>query len=124
MEFSKEEYMKSIEHACKTIRKNINDTIEVAFKQAESIDSDNKLRVLNILKNNNILPIGQYYYDSPDTIRNYLDSEDSLVSKFQTYYFTEYPENDIADDENRDDVINEIWDYVKEHKIIGCVNDW
>lgn len=122
--FSKEEHMKSIEYACKTIRKNINDTIDVAFEQAKKMDPDDKIWVLNLFKKYGILPIGESIYDCPEMLYNYL--KQCELSRYSVYYYANLLEylSDEYSEEDRKEIIDEAWDYVRKHKIIGFINDW
>lgn len=121
LEVNKEELKESIKYACETIRKNIDNTIEVAFEQAKDLDPDDKIWVLNIIKKYNLLPIGEFISNSPETIHKYL--QDSDYPRLFIYYYSDFLE-DNNEIEDKKKIVDEIWNYVKEHKIIGCILDW
>lgn len=124
LEVNKEELKKSIKYACETIRRNIDNTIEVAFEQAKDLDSDDKIWVLNLFKKYGILPIGESIYDCPEMLYNYL-KQCELPRYSVCYYadFLKYPIDEYSEEDRRN-MIDEVWDYVGKHKIIGCINDW
>lgn len=122
MEVNKEELKKSIKYACETIRKNIDNTIEVAFEQAKDLDPDDKVWILNVIKEYNLLPVGKFISNSPETIYYYL--QDSDYPRRFIYYYSDFLEDNIDEIEDKEEIVNEVWDYVKEHKIIGCIIDW
>ena len=122
MEVNKEELKKSIKYACETIRKNIDNTIEVAFEQAKDLDPDDKVWILNVIKEYNLLPVGKFISNSPETIYYYL--QDSDYPRRFIYYYSDFLEDNIDEIEDKKEIVDEIWDYVKECKIIGCAIDW
>ena len=111
----------SIKHVTEIIRKDLDNAIGVMLER-DDLEPEDKLFVLNLIRDNNFLPVGPYYTNSPNTIQEYLES--SFLPRYKIYYFTKYLDYDISDDENANEIINEIWDYVKKYKIIGCINDW
>lgn len=118
---SKEEIRKSIEYAINKVRYDLDGFVETMLTRY-NLEPEDKLFVLNLIKENNFLPVGRFYNNSPECIRIFL--EEDTMPKYKIYYFTDYPDKDMSDDENRNEIINEIYDYVQKHKIIGCINDW
>lgn len=121
-DFDEEELKKIIERNCAYIQKNLREAIDNILTTGTDLDSEDKLWILNLLTDYDFLhKIGKNIYESPDIIYSYLECDEEYP-RYSIYYFTKYL--DIVDDEDREEAINKIWDYVKEHKIIGCINDW
>lgn len=118
---SKEEIRKSIEYAVNKVKHDLDNFVE-AMLTGYDLEPEDKLFVLDLIKKNNFLPVGEFYDNSPSFIQSYFDR--SWFDRYKIYYFTDYLESGICDDEDKNEIINEIYDYVQKHKVIGCINDW
>lgn len=111
-----------LEKSVELINFFLDEFTDKVLKNDEDYTSEDKLWILNLIKENRLLPINNYI-SGPETVYNFL-SDNEYVNKYSTYYYCDYPDGDIADDENKEEVIDEIWEYVKRFKVIGCVIDW
>lgn len=80
-----------------------------------------KLEAICTLIDYKMLPIGDWISDMPQFYREYI--EDSYFQRYETVYFL--PLDHWNDDSNEPiDDVDAIYDFIKEHKIIGTVCDW
>ena len=84
-----------------------------------------KLWVIDILTNNRLLPFGNWVSDCPKSMLDYIRSDPWYPERYRTVTFREMLE--IMTDDNvleYPELIDEFFDYIKEHRIIGTIIDW
>jgi hypothetical protein len=94
----------------------------------DSVESGNmsKEEALSILTGNKLLPIAEWI-----TLPDFMDSYD-YFNRYTTIYYMDYmDEYSFGEHEyatwpelTYEEGIDELYDFVKENKIIGCVYDW
>lgn len=82
-----------------------------------------KLWVIDILTENRLLPFGRWISDCPKSMYNYLRKDPWYPEKYRTVTFKEMLET-MADPLEHPELIDEFFNYIKEHRIIGTVIDW
>ena len=100
------------------------------FKKADE-GAISKEEALRVLTDNNLLPIARWieipdfmdsydYFDRYSTIKymNYLDIADFKDEDGNVSQYAQFP------DLTWDEAINELYEFVKEKQVIGCVYDW
>ena len=84
-----------------------------------------KLWVIDILTENRLLPYGSWIRECPKSIYNWLHNRGGYIERHKALSFEQLL-GYMTDDEPLDcpELIDEVFDYIKEHKIIGTVIDW
>lgn len=84
-----------------------------------------KLWVIDILTDNSLLPFGSWISDCPKSMYDYLDSDPWYPERYRTVTFRKML--DLMTDEevlDHPELIDEFFEYIKEHRIIGTEVDW
>lgn len=92
-----------------------------------------KRRILEVIEKNNILPYSNYY-EWPDFFDKFINQNDDYLYKYEKINFVNildimYEElNNQNSDKDisliMDNYLNELFELVREKKIIGCHYDW
>lgn len=89
-----------------------DDLVDFIFNLADS-DRITKSEAINILTNFRLLSIGYWCDDGPQSVLDQITDNDP--DRLRIYYYNTYL---------TEDNIEEIYEYVKEHKIIGLRYEW
>ena len=83
-------------------------------------DPESKLWILKVIESNNLLPFGSWVDESPESMQKWLETDSLLQERHRTVTFVEILLQ-MTDDHalEHPELIDEFFDYVKEHKIIG-----
>lgn len=105
------------------IYKELRDaTLDTIFSLADCGSID-KYDALYVIESNNLLPLGGDHSECPKCLD--FATSTYCFNRYQIMYFL--LELDILDYTKEDDkqkYLDEVYAYVKEHRIIGTVNDW
>lgn len=135
---------KSMEELCINNFSNMNEILDGLLSKLESLENEaskikleaskiifdsvesgnmSKEEALSILTGNKLLPIAEWI-----TLPDFMDSYDYFNRYTTIYYMDEYSfgEHEYATwpELTYEEGIDELYDFVKENKIIGCVYDW
>lgn len=86
---------------------------------------ETKLWIMTILTDNELLPFGSWIDDCPKSMKEWLETDPWYPERYRTVTFREmlvYMTDDKALE--HPELVNEFFDYIKEHRIIGTVIDW
>lgn len=88
-------------------------------------DPESKLWILKVIESNNLLPFGNWFDESPESMQKWLEADSLLQERYRTVTFVEMLLQ-MTDDRalEHPELIDEFFDYVKEHKIIGTIIHW
>lgn len=101
----------------------------------DSADTPNeKLDVMKYLTIKDLLDMGSYYTEVPDTLDTYINEVD-FIARRENILFTAYIDDviDFVDEmenhsrpitEIRDEIINEFFKYMKSSNLCGTIYDW
>lgn len=138
---------KSMEELCINNFSNMNEILDGLLSKLESLENEaskikleaskiifdsvesgnmSKEEALSILTGNKLLPIAEWI-----TLPDFMDSYD-YFNRYTTIYYMDYmDEYSFGEHEyatwpelTYEEGIDELYDFVKENKIIGCVYDW
>lgn len=90
-----------------------------------AITPETKLWIMTILTDNELLPFGSWVSECPKSMGEWLRSDPWYPERYRTVTFREilsYMTDDKALE--HPELIDEFFDYIKEHRIIGTVIDW
>ena len=86
---------------------------------------ETKLWVMEVLTNERLLPFGDWVDQCPKSMNERLETDPWYPERYRTVTFREmlfYMTDDKALE--HPELVNEFFDYIKEHRIIGTVIDW
>lgn len=92
-----------------------NFVLEELFKLGTS--TEKKIDILRIIEKENILGYSSYIGDSPDSVYEILDGDHY---RYEVIPFL----NCCSEEDLTPELVDEIWEFVKENKVIGCTYDW
>ena len=86
---------------------------------------ETKLWVMEVLTNERLLPFAEWVDECPKSMNEWLETDPLYPERYRTVTFREmlfYMTDDKALEHPK--LVNEFFDYIKEHRIIGTVIDW
>lgn len=94
--------------------------------------SEEKEYVLEQIYKNDLLPICDYICDTCNIVTNYLESSgyDEYIPRHETVIFHRYIDDiykyqkNLGKEIDKDKIVNQIFNWVKENKFIGAKYDW
>lgn len=90
-----------------------------------AITPEFKLWIIDVITEEKLLPFGSWISDCPKSIGKWLRTDPEYPERYRTITFREAL-NHMTDDRALEypELIDELFDYIKEHRIIGTVIDW
>jgi hypothetical protein len=101
-----------------------NYVLNELYKKA--ITTEDKILILREIETNNILGYGSWIGECPECIKTYIHENCEYYYRYESINFLDLIESMVEEefDANFDELVNEIFEYVKEHQIIGTHYDW
>ena len=91
----------------------------------KAITTEDKVLTLREIETNNILGYGSWIGECPECIKTYIRENCEYYYRYESINFLDLIESMEEEcDVNFDELVNEIFEYVKEHQIIGTYYDW
>lgn len=90
-----------------------------------AVTPETKLWVIKILVDNRLLPFSDYVNECPEQMAGYLEKESDWIDRYRSLSFIDLL-NYMTNHKplSNPELINDCFDYIKEHRVIGTVNDW
>lgn len=101
-----------------------NFVLNELYKKA--ITTEDKVLVLREIETNNILGYGSWIGECPECIKTYIRENCEYYYRYETINFLNLIESMEEEefDVNFDELVNEVFEFVKENQIIGTHYDW
>lgn len=100
-----------------------NFVLSELYKKA--ITTEDKILILREIETNNILGYGSWIGECPECIKTYICENCEYYCRYESINFLdviEYMEEEC--DVNFDELVNEVFEFIKENQIIGTHYDW